>query len=387
MFAAEKLASRSVLVAGHISLDILPEFPRAVGGPENLVRPGGLTLVGPARLALGGTVGNVGAALHHLGVPVTLIAPVGSDPFGNLLREVLSEACPGARLRLLEIPGGSTSYTVILNPPDLDRAFLHHSGVNDEVTGADFRIAEPANFTALHFGYPTVMAQFYREGGKELESFLAHAAGTGILVSLDVTLPDPESEAGRLDWRPLLQRILPHVDVFCPNLDEARALLRRPQEDPDRLAETLLGWGAAVILVKMGAAGAYLAASRDSARLGKLLALGCPGDAWCGIRLYHPPFAVSFHGTTGAGDAAAAGLLVGILGGGGPGETLQLAAAAGAACVESPQGTAGIPSLGELWQRIRQGWEQLPGQPPPGWPRRPDGCYAPPDDRPSQAGS
>ncbi|GAB4244357.1 MAG: hypothetical protein Kow00109_20270 [Acidobacteriota bacterium] len=380
MFAAAKLASRPALVAGHISLDIHPELAHPVGTAENLVKPGGLTLVGPARLALGGTVGNVGAALHRLGVPVTLIAPVGTDLFGSLLREVLAAACPGARLHLLEIQGGSTSYTVILNPPDLDRAFLHHSGVNDQVTGDHFRVAELDSVCALHFGYPTVMAQFYRNEGKELEAFLKYAAGKGVLVSLDVTLPDPESEAGRLDWRPLLQRILPHVDVFSPNLDEARALLRRPNEAPGDLAEALLGLGAAVVLVKMGPAGAYLTATRDPDRLEKLQALGCSREDWRGVRRFCPPFEVVFRGSTGAGDAAAAGLLAGILGDGGPGEALQLAAAAGAACVEAPAGTAGIPTVGELRERIRRGWKQGPVEPPRGWRRGRDGTYRPPDD-------
>ena len=55
----------AVVVAGHICLDVLPEF--LSGGLALL--PGGLTQMGPVAFAAGGGVANVGLALGKLGVP------------------------------------------------------------------------------------------------------------------------------------------------------------------------------------------------------------------------------------------------------------------------------------------------------------------------------
>ena len=52
-----------VVVAGHICLDIIP-----VLAEEPDLRPGSLVEIGPAALSAGGPVGNVGLALHRLGV-------------------------------------------------------------------------------------------------------------------------------------------------------------------------------------------------------------------------------------------------------------------------------------------------------------------------------
>ena len=61
-----------VVVAGHICLDVIPGLTQA---PD--LTPGRLVVVGPSAVSTGGPVGNVGLALHRLGVPVRLMGKIG----------------------------------------------------------------------------------------------------------------------------------------------------------------------------------------------------------------------------------------------------------------------------------------------------------------------
>lgn len=68
-------------------------------------------------------------------------------------------------------------------------------------------------------------------------------------VSLDMSLPDPDSESGGVDWGSWLARVLPHVDLFAPNLEEILFMLDRPHyrrlSDPDEAASVparAAGW-------------------------------------------------------------------------------------------------------------------------------------------------
>ena len=78
-----------VMVAGHICLDLTPVFPTALRG-GSLLAPGKLIEVGKAELHTGGAVSNTGLGLHVLGTRVRLVAKVGRDEFGTLVKSILA---------------------------------------------------------------------------------------------------------------------------------------------------------------------------------------------------------------------------------------------------------------------------------------------------------
>jgi sugar/nucleoside kinase (ribokinase family) len=63
----------SVVVAGHVCIDIIPEI-----GRDFELLPGRLVEIGTAVTATGGAVSNTGVALHLLGIPATLMGKVSS---------------------------------------------------------------------------------------------------------------------------------------------------------------------------------------------------------------------------------------------------------------------------------------------------------------------
>jgi sugar/nucleoside kinase (ribokinase family) len=78
--------------------------------------------------------------------------------------------------------------------------------------------------------------------------------------------------------------------------------------------------------------------------------------AWTNQTLWAPAFVVNVAGTTGAGDAAIAGFLGGLLRGLGPQRALCMAAAVGACNVEAADSLSGLRSWEATLARVEAGW-------------------------------
>lgn len=359
---------RSITVAGHICLDIIPAMS---GNASEALTPGMLVRVGPARFSTGGTVANVGLALHRLGVRPRLIGKVGDDLFGRAVLDILGSADPELAAGMVYAAGEPTSYSVVISAAGSDRIFLHCPGVNDTFGAADLVDVMLDGARILHFGYPPLMRRMYLDDGRELAELLRLAKGQGVTTSLDMARPDPQSEAGRADWPSILRRVLPFVDLFLPSAEELLFMLDRPRFDAGarldtplltELATRCLNMGAAMVGLKLGDQGLYLRTTADMARL-DAMGRSRPAklDAWRGRELLAPCFEAAVAGTTGAGDATIAGLLMALLAGETPEDALLDAVGVGACSVEAVDATSGIPSWEAVHERIRAGWPQARG--------------------------
>lgn len=307
-------------VAGHLCVDLIPQLSRA----HDIV-PGTLREVGTLRIQPGGCVANTGQSLAAFGAPVRLAADVGDDDLGRLVRGML--ATSSADLSGMRAVAGSTSYSMVFDPPGSDRSFWHHLGTNAQFDGSrvDFSECE-----LLHIGYPTALPRLYADDGACLLDLLGRARRGGLTTSVDLSTVDPESDAARVDWRRLLTAALPSVDVFTPSADDLAATLG-PDAGGENAARTMgrvaIELGAAVVLLTDGPRGMHLLTA-DAGRFAD--AGGCLAGRtdWAGQELYLPAEVVAGARTTGAGDAAAAGLIYGILAGSGPMAALRCAAAA-----------------------------------------------------------
>jgi sugar/nucleoside kinase (ribokinase family) len=376
---------RRAIVAGHICLDIIPDVSAIDPGTFNAnFRPGHLLEAGAATLSTGGPVSNTGLALHKLGVPVRLIAKVGDDSFGHVVTRIIDAVDPELLSGMQLDPQAITSYSVIISPPHIDRIFLHCPGANHDFGSDDVNTAQLAQTDLLHFGYPPIMRRIYSSGGRELADLMGRARSVGVTTSLDLCYPDPHSEAGQLDWVQLFRSVLPYVDVFAPSLEELLFMLRRQtfddfsargsileQATPELLhdlSDQLIGMGVKIVLIKLGARGAYLRTANIQAidQLGR----GAPSDraAWANRELWAPCFKVDVIGTTGSGDATIAGFLTALLRDAAPETAMTLAVAVGACNVEAADALSGVRSWDATTHRIAQGWARLPVNiNAPGW--------------------
>lgn len=365
--------SKKIVVAGHISLDITPSF----GNKENqsfaqLLKPGKLTDVGLAQISTGGAVSNTGLALHKLGSDVVLNAKVGDDLFGEILRNKIKEQC-GCNIKVSK--GESTSYTIVIAPIGCDRAFLHNSGCNNTFTcyDIDWDIISQAQY--FHFGYPTIMKQFYKENGKELINLYKKLKNKGIVTSLDLSSIDPNSESGRCDWDLILKKVLPYVDFFVPSIEELGFMIDKKryetwqqmgqdedimyvlslENDIKPIAEKALSYGCKAVLLKCGVAGMYLKTSSQE----DMLQVDEGLVDWGNVEIFQDSFVPDrVLSATGAGDTSIAAFLKAVMEEKSPKESLEYAAATGACCVTTYDTISGLQPFEVLRRRIQAGWKQ-----------------------------
>ena len=366
-----------VIAAGHICLDITPVFPdrRSYDQVGDLLVPGKLIRMEAASVHTGGSVANTGLALKLLGNDVILLGKTGDDEFGSIIRNILARYGAGG---LIVDPGSSTSYSVVLAVPGIDRIFLHNPGANDTFSAADIPESALSDAVLFHFGYPPLMKCMYRDGGKELAELFRRVRSHGIATSLDLAAVDPGSEAGKEDWKAILSAVLPDVDFFEPSLEELCYMLDRPRYDElaasgcdmtelpgirkeaAKLAETCLGMGCGAVVVKCGISGmVYRTGSRQRIRkIGQRL--HPDPDVWAERSGVQPAYLADIvRSGTGAGDVSIAAFLTALMDGEPPENCVRLAAAEGAASVTAYDALSGLLPPGELKQRIDRGWKTM----------------------------
>jgi sugar/nucleoside kinase (ribokinase family) len=364
------------IVTGHLCIDIIPPMDNVP--LAELAQPGHMFEVGPLGLATGGCVSNVGQDLHRLGVDVRLMAVVGDDPLGGLIVDLLNRRDLALTQYIRVQPGQSSSYTVVLAPERKDRIFLHYAGQNATFDTSHIEFALMRDARIMHMGYPPIMPGLTDNDGAEMAALFERSKGTGIVTSLDMTLPDPGGLSGRVNWRRVLERSLPHVDVFVPSIGEILFMLRRADYDvwhgdilPHltrdylvRLADEMIAMGVVISGFKLGEMGMFLRGA-GLERFDRLARLNLDRDAWADAEVWAPAFQADVVNTLGAGDAAYAGLIAALLHGRSPEEAARWANAVGACNVEAPDATSGVRTRGETLARLEAGWphrpERLPG--------------------------
>lgn len=344
-----------VIVAGHICIDMIPRLPSADARFQ--IEPGSLMNIGPARFSAGGAVGNVGLALHRLGIRTGLMGKVGKDQFGRALLVMMRGYDPALAEAMIVSDNEPTSYSIVVEPPGIDRAFMHCSGANDTLVADDFDPKRWEGAKLFHFGYPPIMPSMAANDGEQLIKLFKRVKTDGLITSLDMCHVDPASAAGKVNWRKLLQGVLPHVDLFVPSYGELAWMIGKDCADEsdaagdvaaslDQLSTQVLSMGAEAVAIKVGEKGLYL-------RTADKCALG-PG--WAERELWQPCYQVQVVGTTGSGDCTVAGLLAALHHQLPPDEALPVATGVGACSVEDASATGGVPTYAKVWQRINKGW-------------------------------
>ncbi len=367
----ERSQAIEVIVAGHICLDIIPRLR----GDAIAFTPGRLIEAGKTILATGGPISNTGLALHKLGINTRLMGKVGDDLFGQAIFQLIEARGPELIGGMIVAVSEASSYSLILSSPHVDRVIIHAPGCNNTFGADDVRYDLLEQARLFHFGYPPLMERMYRNDGAELAEMLRRARACGVTTSLDLSLPDPASAAGRVDWSAILRAALPHVDVFLPSIEELLFMLQRPlfeqlvaeagAEDliehvappvVQKLGRQLLKMGVKIVGIKMGQRGMYLCTGNDDVLIEMGRAQPANPAVWALRELWSPCFQTHVAGTTGSGDATIAGFLLGLLRGMSPESSLAAACAVGACSVEAVDAVSGVRTWPDTYKRIARRW-------------------------------
>ncbi len=258
-----------VVTLGHILMDLrfcVDEF--ATPDRESVIRR--------QSRGVGGSAANVAIGVRRLGGTSTVIGKIGFDGFGKAVLEDLARESVNVSNVRIEALEGRTGFTIVIIDAEGRIIMYGFKGVADMLLpdeinpkvlgGADFlHIASIRLDTAVH------AARLARE--------------RGVKVSWD---------PGRVQAAMGLEKLKPIIGlshIVLPNEKEAR--LMTGEEDYKAAAQKILEAGAETVVVKLGGRGAYVATREESFH----------------VPPYLPGKVVD---TTGAGDAFAAGLLVGL---------------------------------------------------------------------------
>lgn len=369
---------KKVIAAGHICLDITPVFPdMETEHLGDVLSPGKLVETKEADVHTGGSVANTGLAMKILGADVMLMGQIGKDAFGDMVLNILKKY--DAEHGMLISDKLSTSYSVVIAVPGIDRIFLHNPGANNAFQADDIPEDRLEDVSLFHFGYPPLMKSMYENDGTQLVKLMKRMKAAGIATSMDMAAVDAASEAGRADWEKILSKVLPFVDFFVPSVEELCFMLDRNRfqewqlranggditefldvdKDIRPLAERCMELGAKVLLIKCGAPGIYYRTADEKVLRGIGGNLRLDPEQWAGMegfeRSYVPEKIVS---GTGAGDTSIAAFLTAMLEGCPLEESMHLAAAAGASCVASYDALSGLKSFDELREKMKRGWQK-----------------------------
>ena len=310
MVVVPEVLCAGIIVADHVCTPI-----------DHLPAAGELVVAEKIILAIGGCAANVAVDLTKMGVQAGVVGRVGGDVFGRVVADMLRE-------QQVDVSGiivseqTDTSQTLIVNVAGQDRRFIHTFGANAEFSANDLPLDRFAQSRILYLGGYLLMPNVKAD---ELARVFATARQRGLRTVLDVVTPGPAEYLARLE------SLLPHVDVFLPNNQEAELITG--ESDPLRQAELFHRMGAATAIVTLGGDGAVLVNEQMRLRVGR--------------------FDVPFLDGSGGGDAFDAGYIYGLLQGFDERNCLRVASALGASCVRAVGTTTSVFTRAECDEFLR----------------------------------
>jgi sugar/nucleoside kinase (ribokinase family) len=295
-----------------------------------------LAMIEEISLGTGGPGLNLAVDLRQLGAlfPVTMVGSVGDDEYGAFALAECVRLDIGTR-DVVTLPGVATSFTDAMIVRDGGRrTFFHHIGANAllDPSGVDL---SRSTARILHAGAPGLHPMLdarLPDGGNGWSTLLRRAQGAGLHTNLELVTLDPATV------REVAMPCLPYLDSLVINELEAAALTRidAPVADADGPVDWPALEASAQRLIELG--------------VGRLAVVhfpaGCVAAAPGGRTWRQGSVRVpreELRNTTGAGDAFAAGVLLGLHDDRPVEDCLQLGASAAALCVRSPKTSQGIP--------------------------------------------
>lgn len=228
-----------VVVVGDAVLDVVARHTAPIV-PGDDVRAKVIT-------APGGAAANTAAWLVACGAQPTLVARVGDDPAGEVVRAELTAA--GVRCAFTVDPDAATGSVVVLVDGQGQRTMLSDRGASARLRAADLDPARLDGAAHLHLSGYVLLDESSRDAGV---AALAAARRAGLTTSVD-----PQVAAMITDPAGFVE-LLRGVDLLLPNAAELAALA-----GPTRLRDVV-----GAIAVTSGASGATWIGS-DGERDGK----------------------------------------------------------------------------------------------------------------------
>ncbi|ATG50085.1 hypothetical protein CFK38_00035 [Brachybacterium vulturis] len=240
--AGPTAVAHALSVIGNANLDIIVHRARSFP-------PAGTEQIVPTiEVRLGGSAAIAAQRAAQLGLPTRLVAKVGDDPTGQMVRDLAG--ADGLDLDLITDDAHDSGLTVVAEDQDHERSFLSSLGAMGRLVPEDV----PAE--ALEARFVLFSGYFLLPGlqGAATGRLLSEARSHGAVTAVDTGHPDGGwSEQKR---RELMEHVLPHTDLFLPNESELIGLAGI--DDVERAAQHLAARSGVTVVAKLAADGALL---------------------------------------------------------------------------------------------------------------------------------
>src|SRR5699024_7038706 len=300
--AAPQTTGHALSVIGNANLDVI------VHSAQSFPPAGTEQIVPTIEVRLGGSAAIAAQRAAQLGIATRLVAKVGNDPTGQMVRTLAT--ADDLDIDLITDDANDSGLTVVAEGQGRERSFLSSLGAMGHFSPEDV----PDD--ALDARYVLCSGYFLLPGmqGEATGSLLAEARRHGATTAVDTGHPDGGwAEPARTE---LLEHVLPHTDIFLPNESELTGLTGI--EDVEEAAKTLASRTGTMVVAKLGADGALLCDGGEIARA-------------------QAPQVVPVD-TTGAGDSFNAAFLGALSRGRGTGQALEFAVATASELVATAPG-------------------------------------------------
>ena len=273
---------------------------------------------------LAGAEVNVGIGLKRLGHSVSYVTKLGADPFGKYIEKKL--ASEGIETQVLYDPDHWTGFQLKskVSEGDPEVVYFRKNSAASHLTEEDVMSLDLTGARVLHVtGIPPALSMSCRDATYRL---IERAREHGMLVTFDPNLRPSlwESEEAMIRT---INDLASKADIVLPGTGEGKVLMG--SIDPTAIAAYYRGLGAKAVIVKAGAAGAYVDNGKEQG--------------------YYPGYRVEkVVDTVGAGDGFAAGIISAWLEGMELPDMARRGNAIGAIQVSVQSDNEGLPTREEL---------------------------------------
>lgn len=292
-------------------------------GPLAALPPeGALHVLDYMPVKAGGCAANVAINLAKQGTTVDVVGCVGEDSAAGVILKTFAMHDIGCS-KVARLHGWRTSKTVILLIEGQDRRYLHVVGANRAFTVGHISREWVSQLKVFYLGGLFALPGI--DVG-ELAALLQFCRVANVVTVVDVVAPQD------LHGMDQLKPLLPLIDVFVPNDDEARAFTGLT--DPFDQLRALQGAGANTVIITRGSQGSLA---------------GGGGKMWsCGT------YQMDVVDPSGSGDAFTSGVIRSILHGWDLPQTLRYASAIGASVTRAAGTTDSVFSAAEAEAFLKQ---------------------------------
>jgi ribokinase len=298
---------KPIVVVGSINMDLVASAAHIPAAGETILGTNFETHAG-------GKGANQAVAVARLGYPVQIIGQLGSDVFGQKLRDGLNTA--GVDTAAVGTVPGSSGAALITVAASGENSIVVAPGSNSQVTPAYLDQHKQRIQSA---GLVLAQLEIPMESILHLAQLCAEASVPFIL--------DPAPAAD------LPAALFKQVAWFTPNETEAAHYIGETEKNLEKSAQQLQAKGVGGVILKLGAKGAFLATQS-------------------GTQATIKSFEVKAVDSTGAGDAFNGAFATALMLGQSPLQAAIFASAAAAISVTRVGAQASMPTIAEVHQML-----------------------------------